>query len=244
MGIITAARPGTQTKMTRRTYLERRWPDAPMFQDIATRWCADHSRRLLTLVWRAYDLLAANDFDKVAFEAKDEAREESLNYLLAVRIDQCKGEAPFCVVHQPPEQTKRKRGRGRSPQPDIGFALYENPRAVWPMEGKVLMHDRDVGAYVAEIDTNFIEARYATFSNEGAMLGYLMTGDAETALSHVSDDLGCRLRSHPHFHQRPHKLSDHVRANLPHANSPADIVCHHLVLCLSLTPDSACSATS
>jgi hypothetical protein len=228
--------------MTRQTYLERRWPDTPLFQNIAALWCADQSRRLLEFVWRAYDLLLANDLNKVAFDADDEAREESLNYLLALRIDQCKGNAPFCVVHQPPEQSKRKRGKGRSPQPDIGFALYEHPRSVWPLEGKVLMHDRDVSAYLAEIENNFVTARYATFSREGAMLGYLVTGDAETVLSHIGDALGSALRNHPHFEQRPHKLSNHTKTNLPHPNSPADFVCHHLILCLSRTSVSAYSA--
>lgn len=219
--------------MTRKTYLERRWPNTPMFQNIAVVWCADQSRRLLDLVWRGYDLLVANDLQKVVFDANDEAREESLNYLLCLRIDQCKGNAPFCVTHQPPEQTKRKRGKGRSPQPDIGFVLYEHPRTVWPMEGKVLMHDRDSSPYVAEIETNFIKARYATFSSEGAMLGYLITGDAEAVLSHVAAALGCALRKHTYFGKRPHRLSDHTRANRPHRNSPAEFVCHHLILCLS-----------
>jgi hypothetical protein len=132
-----------------------------------------------------------------------------------------------------PEQTKRKGGKARSPQPDIGFALYDYPRTVWPIECKVLMHDRDISSYVAEIQTNFINARYATFSNEGAMLGYLVTGDAEAVLSRVSVALGCELRPHAHFSQRPHKLSNHTRANLPHRNSPANFVCHHLILCLS-----------
>lgn len=225
--------------MTRQTYLKRRWPDTPVFQNIAAQWCADQSFRLLDIVWRGYDLLFAHDLHEVAFAAADEAREESLNYLLALRIDQCKGNAPFYVAHQPPEQTKRKRGRGRSPQPDIGFALYEHPRTVWPMEGKVLMHDRDVSAYLAEIETNFVKARYATFSSEGAMLGYLVTGDAETVLSHINKNLGTALRAHPHFSMRPHKLSDHARANLPHPNSPADFVCHHLILCLAPAPRSA-----
>lgn len=204
-----------------------------MFQEIAVQWCEGQSRRLLDLVWRGYDLLLANDLHKVAFNADDEAREESLNFLLALRIDQCKGNAPFYVAHQPPEQTKRKRGKGRSPQPDIGFALYEHPRTVWPMEGKVLMHERDVSAYLTEIETNFVKARYATFSSEGAMLGYLATGDAETLLSNVNIALGNTLRSHTDFADRPHKLSDHARVTLPHANSPADFVCHHLILCLA-----------
>lgn len=224
--------------MTRQTYLERRWPDTPAFQNVAAKWCANQSRRLLDIVWRGYDLLFENDLSQVAFAAADEAREESLNYLLALRIDQCKGNAPFYVTHQPPEQTKRKGGRGRSPQPDLGFALYEHPRSVWPMEGKVLMHDRDVSAYLAEIETNFIKARYATFSSEGAMLGYLVTGDAEIALSHINENLGTGLRNHPHFSRRPHRLSDHTRTNLPHPNSPADFICHHLILCLAPAPHS------
>lgn len=228
--------------MTRRTYLERRWPDTPMFQDIASVWCADQSRRLLGLIWRGYDLLFAIDLQKVAFDAADEAREESLNYLLALRIDQCKGNLPFFVVHQPPEQTKRKRGKGRSPQPDIGFALYEHPRTVWPMEGKVLMHDQDVSAYLAEIETNFVKARYATFSSEGAMLGYLVNGTPERALSRIGDDLGIELRNHPRFGKRPHKLSDHTRTGLPHLNSHANFVCHHLILCLAPASSSAISA--
>lgn len=226
--------------MTRQTYLERRWPSTPMFQNIAALWCADQSRRLLELVWRGYDLLFADDLDKVDFVADDEAREESLNYLLALRIDQCKGDSPFYVAHQPPEQAKRKRGKGRSPQPDIGFALYEYPRTVWPMEGKVLMCDRDVSAYLAEIETNFVKARYATFSSEGAMLGYLVCGDPETVFSHICNDLGTELRDHLHFRERPHRLSDHTRANLPHPSSPNNFVCHHLILRLCPRSCSAC----
>ncbi|MEX2169929.1 MAG: hypothetical protein WD851_11510 [Pirellulales bacterium] len=236
MAIVSAANQlKAKTELMRQTYLERRWPVTPMFQNIAVEWCADQSRRLLELVWRGYDLLFANDLHIVAFAANDEAKEESLNYLLTLRIDQCKGNAPFSVVHQPPEQTKRKRGKGRSPQPDIGFALYEQPRTVWPMEGKVLINNRDVTAYLAEIETNFVKARYATFSSEGAMLGYLVVGDAETVMSHINNDLGTVLRNHPNFKERPHRLSDHIRTNLPHPNSPARFVCHHLILCLSST---------
>jgi hypothetical protein len=218
--------------MTRQTYFERRWPDTPMFQDIAAQWCAEQSRQLLGLVWRGYDLLFGHDLHKVPFAANDEAREESLNFLLAMRIDQCKGNAPFYVAHQPPEQTERKRGKGRSPQPDIGFALYEYPRAVWAMEGKVLMHDRDVSAYLAEIDMNFVRARYATFSSEGAMLGYLVSGDAKQALTNISVELGAPLRAHPSFAVRPHRLSDHKRASPLHPRSAGYFLCHHLILSL------------
>ena len=134
--------------------------------------------------------LLAHDLNVVPFSDSDEAKEESLNSLFALRIQQCKsGDEPFGVQHQPPEQTKRKRGKGRSPQPDIGFMLYDYPRAVWPLEGKILAQDQAVGPYVAEIRNNFITARYATFSSEGAMLGYLLHGEPDRAFAAIATRL-------------------------------------------------------
>ena len=150
------------------TYLERRWPDSPAFQAIAQRWCEDQSRLLLELVWRGCDRLLAQDLNVVPVSDADEDKERSLNLLLSVRIAAClSGDEPFCVVHEPPEQTKRKRRPARPPQPDMGFALNSYLRAVWPLETKVLSDDGAVRPYVAEIKNNFITCRYATFSSEG-----------------------------------------------------------------------------
>ena len=217
--------------MTRLTYLERRWPDTPPFQQVAHRWCEDQSRLLLGLVWRGYDRLLEHDLSAVPLSSDDEAKEETLNFLLAIRIRQCmSGDEPFCVADQPPEQTKRKRGKGRSPQPDIGFTLYEYPRTVWPMEGKVMADEKDVGPYLAEIEGNFLTGRYATFSSEGAMLGYLLRGDTGRTFALI----GVRLRQvpvqHPHFPDRPHMVSNHRRTKLPQPSSPREFKCHHLLL--------------
>jgi len=217
--------------MMRLTYLERRWPDSPPFQQVAYRWCRDQSRLLLDLVWRGYDRLWSQDLSQVPFSGSDEAREESLNYLLAIQIDRCKnGDEPFCVIHQPPEQTKRKRGRGKSPQPDIGFALYEHSRTIWPMEGKVLRHDEDIGPYLKEINTNFLTGRYATFSSEGAMIGYLLQGNSDHTFELIGIRLKQSLERHPHFKDRPHRVSSHQRSEIPHPNLSRTFACHHLLL--------------
>lgn len=217
--------------MTRLTYLERRWPNSPPFQQIAHRWCQNQSHLLLDLVWQGYDRLCLRDLNDVPFSADDEAKEESLNHLLAVRIDQCKsGDEPFYVDHEPPEQTKRKRGKGRSPQPDIGFTLYDYPRTVWPLEGKVLAHETDTRPYLDEVNNNFLTGRYATFSSEGAMLGYLLRGDSEQVFALIATGLQQTTRRHPHFLDRPHRITTHQRAELPHLNSPREFTCHHLLL--------------
>jgi hypothetical protein len=218
------------------TYFERRWPNSPAFQAIARRWCEDNSRLLLELIWRGYDRLLSQELNVVAFSDTDEAKEESLNFLLSLRIESCMtGDEPFCVVHQPPEQTKRKRGRGRSPQPDIGFALYDHPRTVWPMEAKVLKSDRDVGAYVKEVQDNFVTYRYATFSSEGAMLGYLLKGKPEQAFIILETALAQALPPHPHFPNRSQRMTRHQRSQAPHPDCPGEFVCHHLVFRIPTT---------
>ena len=217
--------------MMRQTYLERRWPDSPAFQQMALRWCQDSSRLLLDLVWRGYDQLLSQDLNVTPFSDADEVKEESLNFLLAIRIKECmSGDEPFSVQDQPPEQTKRKRGKGRSPQPDIGFVLYDYPRTVWPLEAKVLAHDEDVGPYVNEIENNFIACRYATFSSEGAMLGYLLRGEPERTFAAIATRLQQTPVKHLHFPDRPQRISRHQRDEVPHLNSPREFTCHHLLL--------------
>ncbi len=217
--------------MTRPTYLEQRWPNSPPFQAIAQRWCQDRSRLLLELVWGGYDRLLDQDFRVTPFSDTDEDKERSLSILLALRIGQgLSGDEPFSLIHVPPEQTKRKSGRTAPPQPDIGFMLNNYPRTVWPLEAKVLVDDREVGPYVTEINHNLLTGRYATFSSEGAMLGYLLHGQPERTFAAVAVALGEPLIPHPHFLSRPQRMSTHQRDRLPHADSPRDFTCHHLLL--------------
>ncbi len=216
------------------TYLERRSPDSPAFQAIAQRWCDDQSWLLLELVWRGYDRLLAQDLNVVPFSDTDEDKERSLNLLLNLRINEClSGDEPFHLVHEPPEQTKRKGRGARPPQPDMGFMLYNYPLAVWPLEAKVLSDDQAVGPYVAEINDNFITCRYATYSSEGAMLGYLLRGEPERTFAAIATSLAQALIPHPHFPDRAQRVTHHERGQVPHPNSPREFTCHHLLLRIS-----------
>ncbi len=217
--------------MRRGTYLERRWPNARLFEELAPKWCADHSRLLLALVWRACDQLVANDLAKVPFSANDEAKEETLNFLVRLRIDQCmSGDEPSAVVHEAPEQTKRKPGRGKSPHPDIGFVLYDSPRAVWPLEGKVLRNETDVGPYVSELVLNLLPGRYATFSSEGGLLGYMLQGSAKTAFQCMGVHMKCELKHHPAFREKNHRMSQHDPENARQPDRASRFCCHHLLV--------------
>ena len=218
--------------MTRATYLDRRWPDVPLFQDVAQRWCDDQSRLLMELVWGGIDLLVVQ-LEAVPLRKDDEAKEEALNKLLSIYVQQClSGDEPFCFIHQPPETAKRKRGKGRSPTPDHGFLLFDHPRSIWPLEGKVLDDEHDVTAYVHEITGNFLTGRYASFSSEGAMLGYLLDGDPNVALDRIRARLGTPTIPHPDFSNRPHRVSHHLKRRKRTGLAAFD--CHHLIVTLRM----------
>jgi hypothetical protein len=225
--------------MKRLTYFERRWPNTPRFQELAKVWCEDQSRGLLDLVWQGFDLLFQKDLSNVPVSPKDETIEETLNALLCVRISEClNGFEPFTVFPEPPELARRKGGKAKPPKPDLGFVMWENLQCVWPLEGKVLKGDRAIAPYVKEIKVNFLTGRYATFSSEGAMVGYLLKGDPKKTFKCLEQKLMAKLTLHQHFPNRDHRLSHHSRQTLPDPNSPKDFCCHHLILALSSSPIS------
>lgn len=217
--------------MKRSTYLERRWPDSPLFQKIAWDWCKDQSRLLLEFVWSALDRLRANELGHTPMTGTDQDKERQLNLLMGLHIRKCmSGNEPFCIFPEVPEYARRLGGRAMPPKPDLAFVLYEYPRSVWPIEAKVLKHEQDVRAYIKEIRDNFLTGRYATFSSEGAMLGYLFRGSPSVTFECIGEKSGFSLRHHPAFAHRNHKVSEHQRDYLPHLNSPRSFSCHHLLI--------------
>jgi hypothetical protein len=220
-----------------RFYLSRRDPRPKTFQELAVRWCGGRSARLVAVIWAGIDLLMKSHLSEVPIEEADEVIEETVNFLLAITIATClEPYCPFVVSRECPEQTARKSKRGKSPCPDLCFVMISNPRALWSVEGKVLKTPTDVDAYCMEVTDNFMTGRYSTFSNEGAMLGYLLRGDRAATFNHISCKLSCDLLNHPAFLDRDHRISIHVRTDRTHPRTPVDFTCHHLLLSIADTP--------
>jgi hypothetical protein len=100
---------------------------------------------------------------------------------------------------------------------------------MWPLEAKVLRSDRDVGRYVNEITGNFLTCRYAPFSGEGAMLGYLLAGASADVLENIAFKTPCILDDHPELASYNHKTSDHVRLVPADKPYPINFRCHHMI---------------
>lgn len=203
-----------------------RQPPSRDFILLAGTWCRNHSVKLLGFIWQAYDQMRKDD---PTINSSD--LERSITQLLDVRIRHVmSGDEPFYIQHCPFERETMKVPPAQPPQYDLGFILYADEQTIWPLEAKVLETDGNVSQYVTDIREEFLKCRYAPFSSEGAMLGYLLSGSPNTAFKNISDKVPCKLYDHPKFRFRPQKLSRHIRSVPRRKAYPATFRCHHVIL--------------
>lgn len=223
-----------------RTVSELRWPDTPDFVDEIKKWQADAIKRLVEIIWAAYDNYYREVLSVIDISEADEELERSITQDLALKMDDIlTGFEPFCVQHERYEVETRRDPPARSPQCDIAFVLRNNPRIMWPLEAKVLRSERTVAEYVKEIQDNYLTCRKSPFSSQAGMLGYLLSGDPEIAFQNISTRLGCTLAKHPDLMRRNHRVSDHQRAIPTGKSYPHSFQCHHLMLELIPKPRKA-----
>ena len=219
---------------SRRTIGEARWPNAGEFVALAKAWQPDAVTRLLGFVWRACDLLREEVLSQIDYTQADRDLERSITQYLEPRIRKVMpGDSPFYVQHGPHEFETAKEPPAQAPLPDIAFVLWVNERITWPLEAKTLRTDGAVGPYVRELQDNLLSCRYAPFSSEGGMLGYLVAGDPASAFNNIAAKIPCELRAPPDFPARDHRISDHMRSTPPGKAYPSNFRCHHMILRLA-----------
>lgn len=187
--------------------------------------------RLFTLLWQAYDelLIDMRGFD---FKLIDTRIEDSISRALVHRI-QCRmnNTEPFLVNTQVEETASRKSERGSCPTYDIACTLKRNARLIYPLEAKVVRDARGVGAYLSEIQNNFLTGRYAPFCTEGGMIGYLIGVAAAPTYNSIGVASGFKLEVYQDCPRRPHWTSKHARPKsllLPSLSN--EFCCHHLLM--------------
>lgn len=217
----------------KKTFSQVVYPDAslPHISDI-NHWSRKQSRQFMELMWKGIDLFV-EDFPNADFKEVDEQIERDLTQFIERRV--MTGDEPFYVQYEAHEMESRASARAMPPQYDIAFVLRENERLMFPFEAKVLKTDEQLTEYVDEIKNNFLSCRYAPFSYEGAMIGYLISGTALNVFRNLEDPPGMVLKENPDFINRPQRYSDHSRI-VPIGKElvyPSEFRCHHLILELS-----------
>ncbi len=221
----------------RQTIAEARFPGGPAFQTLVSNWGGDATIRILEFVWAGYDRLCADVLDHVNAAKADEDLERSVTQLIEPRIrDAMTGDEPFDVQHGSYEEEAREAPPAQPPQYDLAFVLRANPRVMWPLEAKTVRGTGDVSRYSREITENFLTCRYAPFSGEGAMLGYLLVSDTNAVFASIEKSVPCNLIDMPEFKGRPHKRSMHQRTVAGGKHYRRKFNCHHLLMVLHPNP--------
>ena len=192
----------------------------------ASSWLRDSEDMLLHHVWEGFDELART---RPAFDGRD--LERSITERLESCIqDRMSGYEPFTVQHGPHERETMQLPPAQPPQYDIAFVFRADSRVMWPLEAKVLETPRTLAAYVNDVNEQFLTCRYAPFSPSGAMLGYLLSGDAVDVFSGLSTRLECELEIPVRYAERPSRVSMHIRSVPTGKLYPKDFRCHHLIV--------------
>ncbi|MDD5724433.1 MAG: hypothetical protein PHY29_11965 [Syntrophales bacterium] len=215
----------------RLTIGEARWPETPEFLTVAKCWNRNASTIMLEFVWKGYELLCTEVLSEVDVNLADEQLERNITLYLVPRIRRhMSGYEPFDVEHEVDEFETRVSPSAQPPRYDIAFILRNNQRIMWPLEAKVLRTDGAVGPYVGEVTENFLTCRYAPFSSEGAMLGYLLAGQSVNVFRNIEEKVPCSLENHPGFTSHNHKKSNHNRKVPAGKQYPNNFRCHHLIM--------------
>jgi hypothetical protein len=221
----------------RSNIFQKKYPNTGDFVALAKAWNPDAISILIRLVWEGYDRLVNEFLSQINVDGTEEQLERSITQALGWRIRRVMtGDEPFEVQQEVYECETSKSAQAQPPQYDIGFILIANERIIWPLEAKILKSEKldesdvDVTKYVKEINNNFMTCRYAPFSSEGGMLGYLFSSDPNKAFTNIETKVPCTLNAHPHFLNRDHKTSDHQRVVTSGSSFPAQFRCHHLLL--------------
>lgn len=211
------------------TPVQANYPIPADFVALVRAWRADAIDHLFDCVWQGFDkLFAEHRFD---LSEATENLERGITQLVAQSIREVLGPTPPCFLeHHPFEDEARQEAPAAPPAPDLAFILRANPRAMLPLEAKLLRTDGAVAEYVREVKENFLRCRYAPFSSQGGMLGYLLSGVPTRAFASIEKGLGCKLTRHRAFPEREHACSNHVRSGKHCRQAPGDFTCHHLIV--------------
>ena len=201
------------------------------FTALAGAWCGNLSAIPLGLIWKGYERLR-----REAPSTMDREDERQVTQHLVPRIQKSMtGFEPCYLMHKPNIEESQKGASAQPPEPDFGFILNRDERVIWPIEAKILKDAADVTAYVKEVNENFLTRRYNPFSNEVALVGYLLQGKSKDAFGAISGALDCTLSRHPKFPRKPQRLSRH-KCKFVENKSPFpipvgdEVTCHHLSL--------------
>lgn len=201
------------------------------FVALVSRLQSDAIDILLGYIWQGLDGLKARGY---RYESDQEDIERTITEGLAQEIrDVMTGYEPYYLEHGPHEHETRSTANAQPPTYDLAFIFRRNPRAKWPIEAKVLKTDGVVAEYVKDVHGSYLNFRYAPFSSQAAMLGYLLGGRPARSLERIAEKLAIAMERHTSFPDRDHGVTHHTREVPAGKEYPQEFMCHHLIFLIN-----------
>jgi hypothetical protein len=213
----------------RRSYSQQVFPDTFEFTSVLGALVEDGLKIMFAAVWSGLDSFRASVLEKNLPPSRDNLDlERDLTEMVYPHILQAIPEgAPYYLHHEKKERETAVPGK-QPPEPDLSFVSLKNIRVTLPLDAKVI--DDDVANLTDYVDTfngRFLSCVYAPFSKEGAMLTYLLAGNAANLFLRIAAALPCTMSDRPFITERNHYTSEHTRTSERCRYRP--FRCHHLV---------------
>lgn len=220
------------------TLHEHRYGPPPGVEELSEIWNEELVKRMIGIVWDAYDHVLSNDWSAIDWSIDFEDLERTLSEDLAVAIaDHTNPYMPVAAVHGPYERESRKKAPAQPPQYDIAFRWRKDPRLFWPLEAKVIRDDADTDGnlkdYIETLKDRFLTGRYAPYTASGSMVGYIKKGNPDKVADNIQRRLATPLQTDAAFLSRKHRISEHSRVSPPGKDYPPSFLCYHLLMLLS-----------
>lgn len=208
-------------------------------RQFAVAWAEDVIELALTLVWRGFDRVMANELkgrhDLADLDPEQLEREITQWHSLSITViwaQVTNGYSSLIPVHEHHEFEKRKGGKAVPPSNDIGFVHRDNKRLCLPIEGKLLPTAKALSEYVKDVTDKYVMGVAAPFVGECGMVGYLLQGTASGVFNKLASELKQSLLCVESFRDRPHRTTEHSRAVAPRLRV------HHMVMSCVPTPSA------
>lgn len=198
---------------------------------LAVAWAEEVVEEALSLVWKGFDLLAANELkggqDLGGLDPEQLEREltqwHSAN-ITTVWARTTGGYGSFVPSHEHHEFERRKGGKAVPPSNDIGFVHRDKKRWCLPVEAKLLPSARALSEYLKDVTVKYAEGVAAPLVGECGMVGYLLRGTTDDVLARLSIALKQPLLPVAAFPDRAHRTTNHARVTAPMLRV------HHMIL--------------
>lgn len=230
--------------MTRnQTFSEIAWPEDPNNQQAAVEWASSIVVQALDWTWRGFDVLHAEHLSSIDMTQPLEQLERDLvrhHYvqILALWGQETDGYAAFSPVHEWPEMETRSEPSAKPPSYDMAFvSTATNQRWALAVEAKVLPTKGQLSEYMKDVNKKFAGGVACPLVGEGGMIGYLLCDETDAVFVGIEKRLKQTLGATPEFAGRPHRTSDHIRANAP------NLRLHHMLMVFQREPSGRSSGT-